>query len=171
MSDGKGPYFDDVDKVSTAIGHEGSFYLNQTKTKKPAVRQVRFDFSECVAGPCDPPPCFDNCSALTGKINGAGENLSAMPYPNGTGVEAVFIVVNFGDENERVFFIQFDSANIFDSEPDCPSADADVTRIDLNTWVIEGQTACLVRPGGAKDPGPIVRGIYNMPFKMTVKTN
>ena len=172
LSDGNGPYIDDDDKVSTAIGHEGSFYLSLTKSKKQAIRTLRFDFSQCVvAGECNPPPCGANCIPVTGKIDGAGENLSAMSYPNGTGVEALFIVVNFGDENGRVFFVQFDSANIFDSEPNCPSADADVTRIDLHTWVIEGQTACLVRPGGAKDPGPVVRGIYNMPFKMTVKTN
>jgi hypothetical protein len=173
MSDcgtGDCPYIDDIDKVSTAVGHEGSFYLSLTKTKKPAIRPLRFDFSECVGGPCDPPPCIGNCTALTGKISGSGENLSTMPFPDGTGVEALFIVVNFGDENERVFFLQFDSLNTFDVEPSCPSADADVRRIDLNTWEIEGQTACLVRPGGARDPAA-VRGMYNMPFKMTVTTN
>ncbi len=163
------PYIDDVDKVSTAIGHEGSFYLSLTKTKKQAIRPLRFDFSQCVSGPCLAPPCGSDCTAVTGKISGSGENLSAMGFPS-TSVEALFIVVNFGDENERVFFLQFDSLNIFDVEPSCPSADAIVRRIDLNTWEIEGQTACLVRPGGARDPAA-VRGTYIMPFKMTVKTN
>ena len=92
-----------------------------------------------------------------------------MPFPS-TSVIALFIVANFGDENKRVFFLQFDALNIFDVDPTCPSADALVTRIDLNTWEIEGHTACLVRPGGARDPAA-VRGTYNMPFKMTVKTN
>lgn len=174
MSDGNGPYIDDVDKVSTAIGHEGSFYLHLTKTKKQAIRPLKFDFSDCVvAGQCNPPPCKDNCITVTGGVSGSGTNISAMPFPS-TSVEALIMVVNFGDENERVFFLHFDTSNYFDPDTPCPtgaSADAIVTRIDLHTWVIEGQTACLIRPGGARDSGPVVRGIYNMPFKMTVKTN
>lgn len=170
MSDGNGSYIDGIKNVSASIGHEGSFNLSLTKAKKQALRPLVFDFSECVGGPCNAPPCFDECTLVTGGVTGGGENLSAMSFPEGTGVEALIVVVNFGDENERVFSLHFDASNFFDADPVCPSADADVRRIDLNTWEIEGQTACLVRPGGARDAAA-VRGTYNMPFKMTVTTN
>ncbi len=161
MSDGNGPYIDGVDKVSTAVGQEGSFYLKRSRGNQEAIRKLILDFSQCDSD-CVPPPCFDACTALRGKVGGSGSdviNLSAMGVGS-TGVIALFINMHLGAENEGFFTLYFDSES---SISKCAAADAVVTRTG-DTWVIVGQTACL-----EELDGNVFRGNYDMPFQMTVQ--
>ena len=157
MSDGNGPYIDGVDKVSTAVGHEGSFYLKRSKGNQEAIRKLILDFSQCDSD-CTAPPCSPACTALRGKVGGGGINLSAMDVKS-TGDIALFINMHLGAENGGFFTLYFDSSRL-----NCASAHAQVTRTFADTWEIVGQTACLEELNGS-----VFRGNYNMPFKMTVQ--
>jgi len=160
MSDGNGPYIDGVDKVSTAVGHEGSFYLKRSRGNQEAIRKLILDFSQCDSD-CTAPPCSPACTALRGKVGGGGSgaiNLSAMNVKS-TDVIALFINMHLGADNGGFFTLYFDSSRL-----NCASAHAQVTRTSADTWEIEGQTACLEELNGS-----VFRGNYNMPFKMTVQ--
>ena len=158
MSDGKGPYIDGVDKVSTAVGHDGSFYLKRSKGNQEAIRKLILDFSQCDSDCSTAPPCSPACTALRGKVGGGGINLSAMDVKS-TGDIALFINMHLGAENGGFFTLYFDT-----SRSNCAGYDAQVTRTFADTWEIVGQTACLEELNGS-----VFRGNYNMPFMMTVQ--
>ena len=155
-SDDGRAYIDGEDKVSTAIGHEGSFYLKRSKGNQEAKRKLILDFSDC-ASDCTAPPCYDECTALRGKVGG-GINLNTMGL-EATNDIALFINMHLGTENDGFFTLYFDTAR-----SNCDGYDARVTRTSAGTWEIEGHTACLERLDGN-----VLRGVYNMPDAMTVE--
>ena len=169
-SDGGGAYIHNVDMVGTGIGTSGFFFLKLSKGNKNAIRKLSFDFSRCFGSPCTPP--FSVGSSV-GALNifTPGIDLRAMNDGQFRSDLVLEVDLNLNSVDLGLWHLFFDSSNM-----DCQgAADATVTAsatvpgTPVDTWVIVGQTACLVQGGHAGEQ--IFSGLYDMPFSLTVKTN
>lgn len=165
VSDGQGPYIDQVDFVDTGIGTGGgNFSMWLTTKARPQIRTLFLDFSECVSpGACSPPFTEGFTAGENMFTNGSGINLTEMAvgeFREDLSLRVVFSVE--GDRWELVF---------------APSRCSDSTTIDItktgenpDTWVIEAEpldVACLLENIGGHRV--VSHGSYLMPFKITVE--
>ena len=175
MSDcqtGNCPYIDGVDNVGAQIDQPGNlaFGVGKAKRKKPAIRTLFFNFIDCAsADPLDcTPPYFDVGGLGFGFTNvtifTAGVDLRAMAVDEIRDDLSLSGTFDPGVESRALRFF-FDPL-----EPSClDSTFVTVTRTGLDTWEIEAEpedVACL-REGGHD---AIQRGLYHMPFKMTLQS-
>jgi len=165
MSDGFGAYIDKEDKVSTAIGTPGHFFMKLTKGAQPVNRTLFLDFSDCVLGPCFPP--FPEGSSGPANVETAGRNLREMAVNDTRFDLSLRVAFSVGG---GIWHLFFGPPNVFVNS-DCPgSSNIDVTRTGADTWVIEAgpnAVACLLEEIAPSDL--ILSGQYVMPFKMTVQ--
>ena len=158
------PYIDAVDKVSAGISTRGN--LRMVLGNRGGIRTLFMDFSDCIEGPCEPP--FLLGSAFGNLVtSGSGINLRRMlvgEVRNDLSILRGFSLSSVGGGDWRIFF---NPSNV-----DCPgSSTISITRIDSNTWEIEAgenDVACLAKQAS----GGVVefRGLYHIPFKITVQT-
>ena len=175
------PYIHKVDKVSTGIGTSGNFFMKLTKGNQPAIRTLFLDFSDCVSPPdqCEQPllcPFPDQCDQLVegqgftvgaANVFTSGINLREMKVDE-TDVLSLMVSFDLTSVGAGVWNLIFDPLNA-----DCPdSSNIAVTKTGDNpdTWMIEARendVACLA---GLLEPGDgFPRGLYHMPFKLTVQ--
>lgn len=165
MSDGQGPYLDQVDFVDMGISTGGgNFSMWLTTKARPQIRALFLNFSECVSqGECFPPFTEGFTAGENMFTNGSGINLTEMTvgeFREDLSLRMVFTAE--GDRWELVF---------------APSRCSDSTTIDLtktgenpDTWVIEAEpfdVACLLKRVGRHSV--MFHGLYLMPFMITVE--
>ena len=186
MSDckmGNCPYIDKVDNVGTNIDTLGDFSLRlPSKRNQPPIRTLFLDFSDCAS--LDECPSFTGDDGFTGfGLSGPGNmftsrvNLRGMDVgETGDGLTLKMSFKPVGSEFAWKLF--FDPSNL-----DCPplgsfpvsSSFVSVTRTSADTWEIEagqdGQdaVACLERRKEKRGSEFIFKGLYHMPFKITVQ--
>ena len=165
-SDLWGPYFDDVDRVNVEIaGTTGNFRLGVPKARgnKPVIRELFFDFSDCV----DPVGCEPFYPDLgTGVIRTSGVDLRAMDVDEN--VDMPVIVNGFFKPDPDI------NANQYHFNPDrCPGSTlVTVRRIAVDTWEIEAgpddqgnqAVVCVEEAVG----GNKIVTLYYMRFLLTV---
>lgn len=170
MSDGLGAYIDGVHNVRAQIDQKGNlaFGVGSGKRNRPAIRMLFFDFSDCdVPGDCTP-PSFDvggpGFGFTIANMFTAGIDLRAMAVDETRTDLSLYGAIKPGEESQalRYYFDPLD--------PSCPgSTFMTVTRTALDSWEIEAafpnDVVCL-REGGHD---ALQRGLYHMPFMMTVR--
>ena len=164
-SDDLGDYVDKEDKVSTAIGTPGHFFMELTKGAQPVNRTLFLDFSDCVLGPCFPP--FPEGSSGPANVETAGRNLREMAVNDTRFDLSLRVAFSVGG---GIWHLFFGPHNVVVNS-DCPgSSKIDVTRTGADTWVIgagQNAVACLLEEIAPSDL--ILSGQYFMPFQITVQ--
>ena len=166
MDDGLGTY------ANAQIDQSGNlaFGFGAGKKNKPGLRKVFFGFFDCAsADPVDcTPPWFDFGglgSGLTyGNMYTAGVDLRSMAIDESTHSLQLYGSIKPRADDNFSYRYSFDPLD--DRCPD--STFITVTRTGPDTWVIEAgsnDVMCL-REGGRT---AVQRGLYNMPFKMTLQ--
>ena len=164
VSDGQGPYIDQVDFVDTGIGTGGgNFSMWLTTKARPQIRTLFLDFSECVQGECSPP--------FTEGFT-SGENM----FTNDSGIDLPEMAVGeFRDDLSLrvVFSAEGDRWELVLAPSRCSnSTTIDITKTGENpdTWVIQTEpldVACLLKRGNGHSV--TFHGLYLMPFRITVE--
>ena len=166
MSDGQGPYIDQVDFVDTGIsGGGGNFSLWLTTKARPQIRTLFLDFSECVSqDECSPPFTASFTAGENMFTNGSGINLTEMAV--GEFREDLSLRVVFSEDGNRWELV-------FSPSRCSESTTIDITKTGENpdTWVIEAKpldVACLLENAGGRR-AVMFHGLYVMPFMITVE--
>ena len=161
------PYINGVDAVRAQIDSSGNLAFGGLgKRKRPAIRTMFLDFSECVQGPCSPP--FANGFGFSPAVMfTSGVNLRAMSVGEVRDDLAANVTVKpaGADHSWRFFFDPQDRR--------APgSSYLSVTRLDTDTWEIEAGATDIAWMGENLGGGGLTfAGLYHMPFKMIVQTN
>lgn len=163
MSDGKGAY------TSAQIDEQGNlaFGFGAGKKKKPGTRKVFFDFFDCASAGCTA-PFFDDGGLGSGRTYGnmftAGVNLRTMGTDETSPELRLYGAIKPKAAENFSYRYSFDPL-----DDRCPgSTSITVTRTGPDTWVIEAgaQDVLCLRQGGHS---AVHRGLYHMPFKMTLQ--
>ena len=163
MSDGKGAY------TNAQIDEQGhlAFGFGAGKKKKPGTRKVFFDFFDCASADCTP-PFFDDGGLGSGRTFGnmftEGVNLRAMGTDETSPELRLYGSIKPKAEENFSYRYSFDPL-----DDRCPgSTSITVTRTGPDTWVIEAgaQDVLCLRQGAHT---AVQRGLYHMPFKMTLQ--
>ncbi|MCH8979146.1 MAG: hypothetical protein IH945_07875 [Armatimonadetes bacterium] len=163
MSDNLGVY-----SGTSQIDQSGNlaFGFGAGRRNKPNLRKVFFDFRDCLSG-CTP-PLFDSTGGETfgntyGNMYTSGVDLRGMAIDETRDDLVLYgsIKPNGTDNAFRYYFDPTDTS--------CPgSTFVSVTRTSPDTWEIEaGADAVLCLREGGKNA--VQRGLYRMPFKMTLQ--
>ena len=157
------PYEDKQQKVGAGIGNTGNLALSLTKGNQVPIRLLFVNFEDCnVAGVNCPVSLASPGGFTVGPVNffTSGVNMLGMTTDE-TAELALVVSLNLNSEGEGGWRIHFGTY------ADCSEQTLiDVTRIGDDEWEIEATSTdldCLVKGGDE------LRGLYNMPFKMTVK--
>ena len=176
MSDcqtGDCPYIDGVDNADAHIDQQGDLYFRVAPAtkKQPAIRKVFFDFSDCASADpldCDP-PLFESSggevfgfNTVTGVFTG-GVNLRTMALNETRDDLALTGGFRPSEDSEALRFGFIPHSTKYPG-----STFVTVTRTGPDTWVIEaGPEDVLSLREGGRDP--VQRGLYHLPFRMTLQ--
>ena len=159
---------------SASIGRTGKFGLGiggKQKPNEPAVRMLWLDFSDCVSGPCTsplPPVGLFAASPGTVILGTHGIDLTEMPVDEFLGVDAgMNLNIDLTKTGGGYWTLRW--ALDFENCPAGVSSAVTVTRTAAGIWEIEAfpnDLACLGEFVGGEWE---FRGLYHMPFKMTLQ--
>jgi len=161
---------------SASIGRTGKFGLEiggKQKPNEPPVRMLWLDFSDCVSGPCTsplPPVGLFAASPGTVKLRTHGIDLTEMLVDEFLDVDAgMNLNIDLTKTGGGYWTLRW--ALDFENCPAGVSSAVTVTRTAADIWEIEAfpnDLACLGEfVGGHWE----FRGLYHMPFKMTLQAN
>ena len=165
---------DGVDQVRTGIGSSGFHFLKLVaKGKQAAIRMLFFDFSDCASGPADPScdspflPLSDGFSVGPLNVFTSGIDLRAMGNGDKKTDVDLMVALNLDSVGGGLWRLFFGLSN-----GECSGAsDIDVKRVDDITWEIEAtqeDIACLMGNTTHQGGNSTFRGLYHMPFKLTL---